>query len=178
MMTQQTSFSILTAPLAVDRRALSQAWYSALHLANKQQPASPSARKLPEISFHDRTTRNVVREQARERGTISDVRALPSRRGGERVVEIADRRANRSPLARKIERAFLNPRRPVSRATFAVEGTHARVHISLQTIGNRVRVVAVCPTNARAAVADALAQVRFALAARGINVTIEGHDAC
>ena len=43
MMTQQLEVSILAAPLAaIDRRALSQAWYSALHLARSDRSLVPS----------------------------------------------------------------------------------------------------------------------------------------
>jgi hypothetical protein len=42
MMTQQLEVSILAAPLAaIDRRALSQAWYSALHLARPDRSPVP-----------------------------------------------------------------------------------------------------------------------------------------
>ena len=45
MMTQQLEVSILAAPLAaIDRRALSQAWYSALHLAGPDQQGRPFLR--------------------------------------------------------------------------------------------------------------------------------------
>ena len=81
-----------------------------------------------------------------------------------------ERRNVRSALARKIERTFLDPRTQAQRATFAVGNGAERVHVSLQTTGDRVRLVAVCAPSARPAVARALAQARFALAARGIEV--------
>ena len=48
MMTQQLEVSILAAPLAaIDRRALSQAWYSALHLARPDRRLVPVTRVRP-----------------------------------------------------------------------------------------------------------------------------------
>src|SRR6202034_3463065 len=48
MMTQQLEVSILAAPLAaIDRRALSQAWYSALHLATPDRRAVPLRESSP-----------------------------------------------------------------------------------------------------------------------------------
>ena len=48
MMTQQLEVSILAAPLAaIDRRALSQAWYSALHLARPDRAVFPSREGSP-----------------------------------------------------------------------------------------------------------------------------------
>jgi len=83
-------------------------------------------------------------------------------------VEAPERRAGRSPLARRIERTFLDPARPVRRATFTLEGTRARVHVALQSRASGVRLVAVCPAASRAGVARALDQARYALATRGI----------
>ena len=74
----------------------------------------------------------------------------------------------RSPLARKIERSFLHPGAAVKRATFTLDGSEDRVHISMQAGKSGLRLVAVCPPRARDAVSRALNEARFALAARGI----------
>jgi hypothetical protein len=84
-----------------------------------------------------------------------------------------DRRSPRSPLARRIERCFLDPVRRIRRASFTLEGTNARVHIALQHGAGRMRLVAVCPPHARSRVAGALDQARYALAARGIALAVE-----
>lgn len=175
MMTQQPGFSILSTPLAaVDRRALSQAWYSALHLARDGRGAMPVRPALAQSS-------SAVPASAHRSSAVSTERPrnenAPSTHASRRssfdgAATTADRRGVRSALARKIEHAFLDPTRQVARTTFSVDGTRERVHVSLQTTGNRVRLVAVCSPSLRAAVAEALAQARYALAARGIEITI------
>ncbi|MHB8146928.1 MAG: hypothetical protein ACYDGM_06670 [Vulcanimicrobiaceae bacterium] len=173
MMTQQLGISILSAPIAaLDRRALSQAWYSALHLARDRSsgvvaPARTQPQTVP--------GRNAGVGVARRRiGTPeATVRAL---RAGEQASLVrescAERRALRSHLARRIERTFLRPTSSVKRATFRIDGANARVHIALQTSGNRVQLIAVCHRDVRGVVARALAQARFALASRGIVLDV------
>lgn len=170
MMTQQLGFSILTAPLAaIDRRSLSQAWYSALHLASaKTQPASTQAR-TGGVPPRDRGTRAAL--SAAGGGAKRPISFVPARTvqtANSRPAEAPERRAARSTLARRIERTFLNPVARVQRATFTVEGTSARVHVALQSTKDGVRIVAVCPPSIRTRVSRALDEVRYALAARGI----------
>lgn len=169
MMTEQLGFSILTAPLAaIDRRALSQAWYSALHLAQetRAQPSStqpqssiPAGNRAPRIAEsrdHARLVERDRRPQPRVPASKSPVTAAP------------ERRAERSALARHIERTFLNPIARPARATFTIDGTRVRVHVALQTTAEGVRIVAVCPASIRGRVLRALDEARYALATRGI----------
>ncbi|MGD0967527.1 MAG: hypothetical protein ABR949_04490 [Candidatus Aquilonibacter sp.] len=174
MITQQLDYSILTAPLAaIDRRALSQAWYSALHLARSVSPAA----NVPQHLLKARTA-EAVTQRVHIAGTAHRAQPLASSpRGAGRSrmkVEAPERRAVRSPLARRIERTFLDPARPVRRATFSVAGTRdgkrARVHVALQSGASGMRLVAVCPAALRAVVARALDQARYALALRGISL--------
>jgi hypothetical protein len=170
MITQQLDYSILTAPLAaIDRRALSQAWYSALHLARSASPAA----NVPQHLLKARTA-EAVTQRVHIAGTAHRAQPLASSpRGAGRSrmkVEAPERRAVRSPLARRIERTFLDPARPVRRATFSVAGTRARVHVALQSGASGMRLVAVCPAALRAVVARALDQARYALALRGISL--------
>ncbi len=176
MMTQQLHASILSAPLAqIDRRSLSQAWYSALGLASVRQSSLPSGNppkaspaspdRCPKIGD---TTRRVhfsppVQAPARALGR----QGMPLERIVERVVE---RRAAGLPLARKIERAFLDPRSRVRRSTFTVGRGGARVHVVLQSQGDCVRLIAICAPAYRDTVARALAQASFALASRGCAI--------
>lgn len=177
MMTQQLGFSILSAPLAaIDRRALSQAWYSALHLAREHaapaQPPRSRASCAPAVPCNKRTN---------ERGTFSSQRedrsAHASTARHERGTAV-ERRAVRSPLARKIERVFLDPvRRPV-RATFTLGGA-SRVHVALQSTSGGVRLIALCAPELRTRVARALDEARYALARRGIALDASiGEHAC
>lgn len=81
-----------------------------------------------------------------------------------------ERRSARLALARKIERAFLHPRAAMRKGTFDVEGPHGRVRVLLHSRGSQMRLVAICSPKAKAQVAAALAQARYALAARGIDL--------
>jgi hypothetical protein len=170
--TEQLQFSVLTAPVAgVDRRGLSEAWYSALYgTANTAHPDAPAAREAGGFS---------TRIKQAERG---DAHAAPepSQRAGAAVLHdehIAreagadlDRRSPRSALARKIERAFLRPHKHARKASFTIDDEHGRVHVVLQSNGTQLKLIAICPPKACARVASALAQARYALAMRGIDL--------
>ncbi|HEY5341029.1 MAG TPA: hypothetical protein VIK27_08400 [Candidatus Aquilonibacter sp.] len=175
MMTQQVGFSILSAPLAaIDRRALSQAWYSALHLAKTphlgaQTAAPPAARCAPHVAVPGRAT--PVRPDR-----ASAIRVVPHGAPHVRLHETdggVERRAPRSSLARKMEHCFLDPVRRVRRASFTLEGSDARVHVALQGGDGSLRLIAVCPSRVREAVARALEETRYALAARGIALHVD-----
>jgi hypothetical protein len=173
MITQQLGYSILTAPLAaIDRRALSQAWYSALRLARNvpatavREPSSvPKAARIGSrpLPHH---------ETGRARDPLGTSKALRASGGAHTVAGPVERRAGRLPLARRIEWAFLDPARKIRRATFTLDGTNARVHVALQTGASGMRLVAVCPPTLRAGVARALDQARYALAVRGITLSV------
>ena len=174
MMTQQLEVSILTAPVAaIDRRSLSQAWYSALHLTGRaapQLPASAAKAIAPPKA-----------QPAREKGappvgrpsglsTASAAAVAPKRQKPAAVVDW-DRRAPRTLLTRLIERALLQRRSDTAKRTSFVVGNGAgRVHVMVQSRGGRLRLVAMCLPSMRATVARALDQARYALASRGIEV--------
>ena len=178
MMTQQISFSILTAPLAaIDRRSLSQAWYSALHLA--QHGTSHPTGAHAAVQFRGHECRQIPgRRPGEHAARVPAVRFVPHPRaatGSDAPHE--ERRAVRSPLARRIEHVFLDPARRVERATFTLDGSRARVHVALQSTGTSTRLVAVCPSAVRAGVARALEEARYALALRGIALHIDVKEA-
>lgn len=175
MMTHDLQISIIAAPLAaIDRRALSQAWYSALHLAHsnarhvktRAKPLPPSA-----VTIDPRTLR--------ETSTLRQVCVLPRSTPTGRSVRdpfgdaVAARQArgrrDETPLARAIGDAFFNARSTVKRATFSMRGEGGRVHVVLQTKGNRLTLVALCPPQMHDAVARALSRARLSLRARGIT---------
>lgn len=169
MTTHALGFSILTAPIAsIDRRALSQAWYSALGFA-RDRPACSPMKRHPTVTARGRIAARAT--QGDDGARVCS--ASPPRHGcaseSRRVYRSAcERRAPRSVLARRIERVFLQPARKTVRTTLAIDGRNGRVHLSLQEGAGGLRLVAVCPPGARAIVARALQEVRFALAARGI----------
>jgi len=83
---------------------------------------------------------------------------------------LREARAPRPPLARAIASAFAGA--TLRRATFSVGRGSARIHVVLQTKGNRMTLIALCRPHLSEAVARALAQARVALAARGIGVEL------
>ncbi|HEY6325783.1 MAG TPA: hypothetical protein VIW73_04605 [Candidatus Cybelea sp.] len=178
MMTQQLEVSILAAPLlAIDRRVLSQAWYAALRLKRDSPPESasrsqtPSRRSCvappriacPAVRFGSAPARPGVAQRAHSAKQPRVSTEHECRR-------LREARAPRPPLARAIESAFA--RAPLRRATFSVGRGSARIHVVLQTKGNRTTLIALCRPHLSAAVARALAQARVALAARGIGIEL------
>jgi hypothetical protein len=167
MMTQQLPASILTAPLAqVDRRALSQAWYSALRLAHGGERSTDCARA--------QGSRGATFEPAkpdpnrRQASTVASRAARPRRSNAGRAMTTERiEQAPHSRLAGKIQRAFFTPRSRVERSTFTIEREGARVHVVVQSRGNRVRLIAVCRPADREIVARALARARYALTSGG-----------
>lgn len=176
--TEQLQFSVLAAPVAtLDRRALSQAWYSALYGSagvSRVTPARISAAPSASAAIrevHGTAARAPSRQPARSACSAAGARTAPNFE--ETPVE---RRAPRSALARKIERAFLPGRSGAQKAWFSVEAAHGRVHLILQSRGSRLKLIAICPPKARAHVAAALAQARYALAARGVDLDAEARE--
>jgi len=181
MMTQELGISILAAPLAaIDRRALSQAWYSALHCAHEvdgRQAASRPARTT--AALHPRARllseaapgaqRRVTIVAAR---TASSARPLAEKQAAPKNIS----RASRALLARRIAAALAAPRATPGRATFSIGRGGARVHVIFQTNGDRVTVLAICRPEVRAFVARALAYVCVALRARGVPVHFEAKE--
>ncbi len=166
--TEHLSFSVLTAPLAtIDRRGLSQAWYSALYARENPAPESPlaTARTGASDGAKRSPAKGIARSGEGARNGLPGCERLSS------VPQIAaqcERRSVRSPLARKIERTVARKRKTASAATFALEGAKGRVQLLLRTSGTNVRLIAICPESAREHVGVALAHARYALAARGI----------
>ncbi len=195
-MTQPTNgVAVLATELpATDRRALSQAWYSALHLA-EPPPRGASARPTPHApaqlaaargaasEAHDRDSGATARGNAardtggrrgdnarRHDGARHDLLATREA-GAPRDALARERRAPKSELARRIERGLADRSRGVP-ASFAVAAAGGRVRILVRSDGARTRVVAVCAPPLRERVERALAQARFALAARGLRAEV------
>jgi hypothetical protein len=181
MMTRQLQVSILAAPLAaIDRRALSLAWYSALHLARDQRHephtrggnsrgAQPRKRVGVELVVPED-----VRSGVHARASLGGLAFRPIS-GDKAVWGIVDRRMPRLPLATRIESCLFERRSQAKRASFTIG--RGRVHVVLQSKGDRVVLVALCSPTLRIIVARALAQARFALAARGIRGEFEAKGA-
>jgi hypothetical protein len=165
---------VATHLAGTDRRALSQAWYSALHLAERPPAAmhapsaaesfraAPSGTRNPSAAA--RQLANDTAREARRTARGATVRHDPHAAG-------AERRIPKTELARRIERA-LTRRLPHTAASFAVRGGGGRVALIVRTDGAFTRIVAVCAPPLRERVERALAQARFALAARGVRTEV------
>jgi hypothetical protein len=177
-MQQIDRIDVLTAQLAeTDRRALSQAWYSALHLAETAPRGSHRiavGRCLPGAAA-------AAARQATSRGTplrattavdraTATARESARRRGP--AAPGLERRAPKTVLARRLERALIRrvPRAAVT--SFALRAGTGRIRLLVRSDGSRTRVVAVCPLSLRDRVERALAQARFALAGRGVAAEV------
>jgi hypothetical protein len=176
MMTHQLEVSILAAPLAaMDRRVLSQAWYSALRLAPRAQKMSevrariltPPAARIPSGS---RGTSETTRGSQGQRRHAQALLGKPGAGGDNEPTSVSRERKQRSPLAERIERAFSDPRCYPKRITFSMGRGGARVHIILQIKGEQTTLLALCRPELRGVVGPALERARLALAARGIGV--------
>jgi hypothetical protein len=175
-MQQTNSVAVLATQFSqTDRRALSQAWYSALHLAD-HTPLPPRAVRA---SAAGSTARGTPQPGLTARGAPPE-RDAGYARGGHAAMRtaISPRRdasagtAERcipTELARRIERvlAHRTPRRGA--ASFTVRAAGGRVHLVVRSDGARTRVVAVCAPPLRERVERALAHVRFALAGSGVR---------
>ena len=168
------TFHLIAVPSAlVDRRALSQAWYDALHLAER----TPAARLRGPRSFESDAPARVRSDRARAERTPLAVRnraprapraPLTIRRAEPHLGgRVRDRRAGPSRLARRIVAQI---QREPARASFTLRTTFGRVHLCVRRERGVLRLVALCSSPARAAVDRALAHARFALAAAGLVV--------
>lgn len=169
---EQLQFSVLSAPVAtLDRRTLSQAWYSALY-GNGEGRAAKHPAPLPSSQSGGFRRSAPEPAQAAAGSPRAQTRARPHAERDQIQANgaAAERRAPRSALARRIERAFLRPRDPSSKASFTLDDDDGRVHVVLHSRGAQVQLIAICPPKARARVAAALAQARYALALRGIDL--------
>jgi hypothetical protein len=180
MMTQQLEVSILAAPVAaVDPRALSQAWYSALRLARDRRQTSPV--RQPSTNAGEAAYSRGVSQQNGQRSFVPNMQALCRRfprpalsicSGSDEESAVARSRAPRTTLAQRIERAFSNPNGYPRRATLSMGRGNARVVVIFQMQGKRGILLALCRPELRAIVGRALAEARLGLAARGIGIEL------
>jgi hypothetical protein len=171
MMTDRLQISVMSAPLAaIDRRALSQAWYSALHLARSTATAEPL--HAPNAPAASPSSARMVRSNVvamRPATPPKATQTMRTTRSQTVATGAAERRAPQSVLARRIVRAVRGMVRSQSaHSTLRLDENRRRVHLLVQQRGSGVRLVAVCSACARVAVSRALEQARYALALRGV----------
>lgn len=169
MNSHAAAFSVLSTPVALcDRRALSEAWFAALHGHKDVPQTAPRHAAVRVTAGAGAKPAALPQRMQPQSAALLPQRTLRS--GGAArtgVVEIADRRSGRGTLARDIVRTFARPA-PPKHASFAIGAGQGRVQILLRSEGPFVQLIALCPPAARAAVAQALADARYALALRGI----------
>jgi hypothetical protein len=165
--------AVVTMQIALtDRRALSQAWYSALHLARATAPpAGPTRRAAAAVApAHAAPAQAHAGRDAHPwtapLATPRAARAVAPRGIGaderRRAVTETDRR-----LGRAIATLAARPRRPLAHTVDVAGG---RVRLLVQSDGRTTRIVALCSAALREPVGRALARARFALAGAGIAV--------
>jgi len=157
---------------SIDRRALSQAWYSALHLqaASGVRSAPSRAAALASPGNVARPARDIERFVPRASSLPATRPAHPSRSATVAV----DRRAPAGELARRIERAIARHTvmRSQAPATLSVKTGDGRVALLVRTDGGTTRIVALCAPQLRERVDRALAHARFSLAASGMSFEV------
>jgi hypothetical protein len=169
------SFDIVAVPsVLVDRRALSQAWYDALHLAERGSRAPAGVRSHP-LALKPSPGRSVaIVEDASRKPAPANWAPPRASRAVTPEFPVAlrgrDRRAAPSPLARRIV-ARLRATPPSSNATsFSLTTPRGRIHVCVRRLGSGMRLFALCSPALRAEVEAAVAQARFILAGRGVAV--------
>lgn len=172
-MPQTTGVAILATQLAItDRRALSQAWYSALHLAERG-PAAPAQHARGVAAPRSAAVRPAPAGRAPSgHHSVATCAARPPAATPARGAAVAfapERRTPKTELVRRIERGLTRRMRRGVPSSFAVSAAGGRVHLLVRSDGARTRVVAVCAATVRERVERALAHARFALAAGGIR---------
>jgi hypothetical protein len=165
-MTTASGVAVVATQLAqTDRRALSQAWYSALHLAQTAPTAPHDGRaatptERPAVPPRERSA---APARATHDATFSPPRAV---RAHALAAPLVDRRSAPSVATRRVERALATIARapsPPASHTIAIEG--GRVTLLVRTGNGATRIVALCREPLRATVERALARARFTLAA-------------
>jgi hypothetical protein len=163
---EQLRFSILSAPVAAaDRRALSQAWYSALYRTNVKPSAAPRAPRLK--ASRPGAQESAPNPRAAARVFSGGVRTAAVKETARPAIA-CERRSPRTQLARKMEHLVRQRQAKRIAATFVLDGTRARVRVLVSAEGGRVRVIAICSKRIEPAVAAALAQARYTAASKGV----------
>ncbi len=150
----------------IDRRALSQAWYAALHLTDV--PAA-AVRRLQPKGFGSTCGARDTRTDTKD--------AAPAARGAAAIRRSAARAAGRPTAAPETAPVAIR-RKPVVPASLARRLPSLRTHFSLAVGGARVQflvrreharlcVIAVCRASEAATVRQALADVQRMMLARG-----------
>ncbi len=166
-MTTASGVAVVATQLAqTDRRALSQAWYSALHLARAENAPRVGTRAATPVTPTAPLARSVPPSAPAPHAIAarSPERAVRAHRTTSPMVE---RRGAPTDAMRRVERAvtaIARAARPRPSRTIAIDG--GRVTLIVRVEPGATRIVALCREPLRPTVERALARARFALAVR------------
>jgi hypothetical protein len=164
MTTASGGVAVIAADVArTDRRALSEAWYSALHVARAGTPAPAHTR--PHAPASGSTPRTSPRVHGPSPAPQSRrLRAIPR----SAAAPAASRSQAQTETSRRIERAVTAlAGAPRSARAQTIEVAGGRVRLLVRSDGGTTRVVALCSAALREPVERALAGARYALASGG-----------
>jgi hypothetical protein len=171
MTTASGGVAVIATQLAqTDRRALSQAWYSALHVTHPPAPLrahATAARVLPAGA----PATNVRATPGHRAAPPALAPAMPraQRRASAPAGPATERRRPVTETVRRIERAVATlSARPHAPAAHTVDLAGGRVRLLVRNDGRTTRIVALCSDPLRGQVERALASARFALAGAGL----------
>lgn len=166
MTTASEGVAVVATEIArTDRRALSEAWYSALHLAHDAAPGRPAAPRAA-AARAAQLPRPRAAAPAPDHGRTIVAAPPHARRAADAPVTApGERRRELNAAARRIVRAAvrLSARRPVP-AAHTVDVAGGRVRLLVHGDGRTTRIVALCSRPLREQVERALASARYALA--------------
>jgi hypothetical protein len=178
MTTATRSVAVVATRLPdIDRRVLSQAWFSALHLA---EPAAGSAAAAhpPTVASPGAGPMKRTRASADRPNNAAQIqmRSGSVRPASAQSLPEMERRTTGGELARRIEHAIVRhvARGPQRSAAIAIDAGDGRVHLLVRTDCATTRIVALCSPHLRDRVDRALAHARFALAAAGTRLEVAG----
>jgi hypothetical protein len=169
----------------VDRRSLSEAWFSALHLASGEAPAGvrrtqrpPSSdalgsrfARLPATPAESASARPATAFARRYAATLR-----PSSAGGDALLRSIDAPDALPAVRRATIRARSYPARQTA-LTVGVDGS--RVQLLLRRDGNVLHVIALCRSDVAPLVGRALARADAHLRVRGnaVRASLRAYDA-
>ncbi len=179
--TQPLEVSVLAAPIAaIDRRALSQAWYSALGYGARNAPRPSPAARVPRA-----TAKSAGRRAESSSGATTPSKnvsqPMPQRTRAQQPPPSSDpeRARKRTSHLERLAASTVRSQR-VKRATMRLGDGQDRVHVVMEHRGAKLHLVAVCRRDVHERVVRALADVCSNLARRGVatHAQVHGDASC
>jgi hypothetical protein len=166
----------------IDRRALSEAWFNAFHLAGGAAPSAPVHAGRPQPLAHATPCVQAARRHEQSAGTEAGARPAYTRRSSdvraqEPATPSARRRARLAAAQEPV--ASLPVKTSPVQATFTLTVDDARVAIHVRHEDGKLRVIALCSERHVEIVQRVLAKTALAMRARGasIDTLVQSSDA-